>query len=1558
MTEGAATPPEETVARRLEGWRRRLLDLSRSNRLVHYRIRAASSVQVVREDAAHVADLVLAGKRLGFDPKPDDGSFEQAPETRGGDLRLQTPLDRERLERVLVRLFREARARLEEQGFHTLHLAFGMLEYETTEDDRPHRAPLLLVPVELERRGARGEITLVLADDEPRVNPALVLKLEQELGLSVELPDVEGDDDDPPLYPRVIAAFEALARTRPGWNVRHEVHLALFSFAKIPLYRDLLDHGEQIAAHPIVRAIAAGTPAPQPEGQALPHAEDVDAAVPTSERGTIVDADGSQRAALLAARRGFSYVLQGPPGTGKSQTIANLIAEALQRGERVLFVSEKMAALEVVRRRLHRAGLGDLVLELHSRMARPREVVASLGRAWERAGRVPADAPEPDPELGTLEAELAAYADALAQPRGALGLTAADVFARVAALETVPDIGPAPEGIWSTSAASLAARRRALAEAAELMDAVEPLSEHPWRGASLTRLGLDTVSQARQRAEAAHAAWVVLTQRIEDLAPRLGQPVPQTLQQADALVELAAHVRLAPPLPADMLGTTWSGRSPAVAALLAEAVAAHGQRELLATRYAPEVLAEDAADLARRARPGGFIVGWWRRRGVKRRLKRHALPGTTVDLRLDTEQLLTHARHRDAVAAGVSALASAFGPLWTGPDVDPTPLASARAWIERLHDLLDGAAPTPALVAAVGGAHAQELATATEAWSRERPAAVSALDALGATVGFTTGPAFGEPATSADVHDLVVRLEAAARAADALPAWAAWQAARQAVDTAGAGTWLGAFEVSGAAHDVLVDAWERRTMRAAAEELLAEDPVFGTFDGRRHEGRIERYVAADRAAQYDARARLAATWAKGIPPFDLAHVGDSETGLLRREMQKQRRHLAVRTLVERLPHLLPALKPCWMMSPLSVATFLPADGELFDLVVFDEASQIGTEDAVGAIARGQRLVVAGDERQLPPTRFFERVLALDEEAPEDGVEDLPSVLEECQAGPLPRLPLRWHYRSLDESLITFSNEHFYDHSLVTFPHPARDATDVGISFVHVADGVYEGGAGRSRTNPIEAATVAARAFELLAERPDESVGIVTFSTPQRDAVLDALDALRAKTPRFDDRFDPAHPEPVFVKNLESVQGDERDVILFSVGYGPDEHGVFRLHLGPLVAPGGDRRLNVAITRARRQVTVYSSVLPEAIDLDRSPARGVALLKAYLETARRGLAAPPPESGGSASRAGLAQALATSLAIEGAAGAVDVGASALAVDLALADPEHPARYEVAVLTDDGRAAMRMPVRDREHGRPAMLERLGWCVRRAWSPDVVRAPASERARLLEALEGACHDDAGEATASTVEAPAIAPDESSSGEAVDEPVGETIARERGDFPGVTPYRAAALRAREHPEGFHGASLGAVARALHDVVRIEGPVHLDRAVRLVTEAWGLSRATAKARERVEAALGALLEDGDVEREGEFVALVGAPVPVRRAGDGVERTIEEIAPAECRAAVLAVVDAYLGVAHETLVREAARALGQERLGERITETLDAAIADLVAAGALVESGDRLARAG
>lgn len=1551
---------DEVVARRLEGWRQRLLDLSRSNRLIHYRIRAASSVQVVREDASHLADLVLAGKRLGFDPKPDDGSFEQGGEIRSGDLRLQTPLDRGRLEKVLVRLSREARASLEEQGFHTLHLAFGMLEYATPEDGRPHRAPLLLVPVELTRRGARGELTLVAADDEPRLNPALCLKLEREIGLPCPAVD---EDDETPLYPRVVAAFEALAAGRRGWNVRHEVHLALFSFAKIPLYRDLLDHGERIVAHPIVEAIARGVPIAAPPGVAFPGPGDVEAACPPAERGEILDADSSQQAALLAARRGFSYVLQGPPGTGKSQTIANLIAEALLRGERVLFVSEKMAALAVVQRRLERCGLGDLVLELHSRMARPKEVVASLGRAWEHASAA-AGAPTGHlVELAEAEAALRAYVQALHAPRGAAALSASEVLGQVALLA---DVGHVAFDVGDPLAREPAAREaihRALADAAPQLAAVEPVREHTWHGVGLARLGLDTLDDVRRDAGRAEAAVRALQARAAALAAALGRPTPAHVHGLDALAALARHVGAAPRVEAAWCSPDWSGLSPRVAALLEQATALAALRTPLLARYDAAVFELDGADLVRRTAPGGFLLGWWRRRGARRRLQRHARAGAQVHLGADARDVREAQRLRAAVVEGEVALVEAFGGAWTGPDADPRPCVDAVAWATTLRAHLGADTPAaPALVALARGAGREGLAADLEALRAERAAVLAPLHELAGRLLLDVEAAWGAPLVEVDLAGLAARLAAWQAETPALAAWAAWRAARGACEALGLGPYLDAFEASGLDHRVLRDAWRRATLRALADRLLAEVPELAAFDGSRHETRIARYVGLDRGAQEDAQRRLAAAWAEEIPGFDLAHVGDSETALLKRELQKQRRHLPVRGLVERMPRLLAALKPCLMMSPLSVATFLPSDMEPFDLVVFDEASQIGTEDAVGAIARGRRLVVAGDEQQLPPTRFFERTLALEDEPPEDGVEDLPSVLEECQAGPLPRLPLRWHYRSLDESLIAFSNEHFYDGGLVTFPHPARDADDLGLSFVHVEDGVYEGGAGASRTNPIEAQAVAQRVLELLATRPQESVGVVTFSTPQRDAVLDALDALRERQPRHEPRFAPDAAEPVFVKNLESVQGDERDVILFSVGYGPDADGRVRLQLGPLVAQGGDRRLNVAVTRARRQVTVFASMQPEAIDLERTASRGVALLKAYMEAARQGLAAPRHGAGREEDAAALQRAVHRALREEGHDADVDVGRSSFRVDLAVRHPDHPGRYLVAILTDGPGYARAATTRDRDRSRRALLTRLGWHVHTIWAPDWVRAPEAGRERLLAAIEAA--RAAGDGADSEDDAPPVdeaPPPEASGPAAVTAPTPAGAAagepRERGDLPGVSTYRAAALRARTHADGFHGASLGAVARALHEVVTVEGPVHLDRAVRVVTEAWGLGRATPKARERVEAALGELIEEGAVERDEAFLALADATdVAVRRPGDEVERSIDEIAPAERRAALLVVVDAYLGVAPETLLREAARALGLERLGGRIEEALATALAQLLADGTLVDDGARIAR--
>jgi hypothetical protein len=683
-------------------------------------------------------------------------------------------------------------------------------------------------------------------------------------------------------------------------------------------------------------------------------------------------------------------------------------------------------------------------------------------------------------------------------------------------------------------------------------------------------------------------------------------------------------------------------------------------------------------------------------------------------------------------------------------------------------------------------------------------------------------------------------------------------------------------------------------------------------------------------------------------------VGDSEVGTLKREIGKQRMHLPTRVLLERIPQLVRLLKPCLMMSPLSVATYLPPGKRLFDLVVFDEASQICTEDGVGAIARGAQVIVCGDSQQLPPTRFFERRMEEGDEAPEDVLVDLPSILDECKAGPLPQIPLMWHYRSRDESLIAFSNRHFYDDTLVTFPNAARDDAELGLSFEFVAEGVYHPGGKGSRSNPLEAAAVAERVFAILAERPDDSVGVVTFSTTQRDEVLDAIDARRRDGDPFAARFDTDALEPVFVKNLEAVQGDERDVILFSVGYGRDPEGVLRLNFGPLNKEGGDKRLNVAVTRARKQVAVFSSIHPEDIDTERAKGRGARLLRDYLETARRGMGAvgtfavgdEVPDAAAEAGLPALLQSIRRELATQGFDADARVGTSEFKIDLAVRDPDRPGRYLLAILCDGPGYAGAATARDRDRTRAEALERLGWHVLRVWSPDWVRAPGREIERIASAVDRARSGEMPELP------PAPKPVAEFEGEL---PLDEEAPAE---LQGTVPYDVANLRLRGPAAEYHAVALSRLGAALKKVVEVEGPLHEDLAVRRVAIAWGITRSTSKVLERFEEAAAALAAEGVIERRGPFLhALPGKDTVVRTPAGGVQREVEQIPPEELRACALLVLDTYLGLSQESLLREIGRAFGFKRLTEKMTAGLTPIVETLIAEGRARREGDRLLRA-
>ncbi len=1591
-------PLPDAVAARLETWKAKLIDLSRSNRLLHYRHHRASSVQVVEEDPREVLALLAAGKKLTFDARrePEGEASPEPGRLRTGDTRLQTDLGRDVLDKVLKTLWRDSRASIEEQGFNTLFLAMGMLEFTVPPERDLWRAPLLLFPVQLIRRGARAEFALAAYEDEARINPALPLKLEKETGVVVRLPE----SDEPLAYDAVRAAFATAVEGREGWRIVDELHLAPFSFAKIPLYEDLVRHGDVIGARPIVSTVATGVASPELKLGPLPSLADVaggaapaaDAAPSSSSSSStpcrILDADSSQEAALLAARLGHSFVLQGPPGTGKSQTIANAIADALSAGKSVLFVSEKMAALEVVQRRLAHAGLSDFCLELHSHKANKREVVQSLGRAWRKAADAVAAAGGRPGELRELQAHLAAYVAELSKPRGAAGLATHRCLgeaARLAHVPAVPFAMPAPQDL---DGATLQRNHRCLKEAAELRGVVEPVAKNPWRGVRRTTLSVSTVEDVRRSLNLLHTALAEAVRTAAAVADACGVPQGETATSWARAREVAEHLAATPKPPTACLsgGRSWGGLSDRAKACLAAGVERQGLRETLLSRYETSVLSVDAASWLPRAREGGGPIGWFRRRRLRKDLAAHAKPGAAAAAAGDAaSDLRALARVRDLSATLADAkdwLAGTFGEAYEGLDGDWRRLSSHVEWVRRLLDLWPAdSEPGDAARAGAGGARLPETRAAAAALS----AALALLDKRWGeateVLRWDAAARFPRDRREVPAGEIEDAVEEMLGALDGLPDWVSWQGKREEAAVAGLSEYLDGFDARDLESRDLLNGWFRGFYRALADRALAESDVLRGFQGHLHETRIARYRELE-GKQMEANApRVAALLRARVPSPNLGSVTDSEVGILRRQIELQTRHMPTRRLFERVPTLIRTLKPCLMMSPLSVATYLPPDREPFDLVVFDEASQICTEDAIGALARGRQVVVAGDSKQLPPTAFFESRLAERDDAPEDALVDLKSILEECSAGRLPERPLLWHYRSQDESLISFSNSHFYDGSLITFPNALRDPARLGISFVHVPDGVYD--PGRTRTNRREAEVVADHVFRLLRERPGDTLGVVTFSTTQRDAVLDAIDVRRRADETAHDsdsvepRFSDAADEPVFVKNLEAVQGDERDVILFGVGYGRDATGNFLHNFGPLNLDGGERRLNVAVSRARKQMIVIASILPEDIDPARVSKPGARLLRAYLERARRGLEGAPaaraavdPESLSPLVRTVLADLTARGHRVE-----CNVGESGFRIDLAVRHPQHPDRFALGVLCDGEGGPGTTTTRDRERVRHEVLTRLNWRLHRAWVPDWLRFPDREANRLHAAIEAACREPAPDAASSprpSAAPPAARP--SATSPAAGAPPrggvgeGESPAFEPAPpaagaaIPGVVDYRAARLKFVASPESFHEGPLDRVVTALSKVVEVEAPVHVAVAARRLADAWGLGRVTERVLDRVAAAPAAADGRRRLAGRGDFLyaptAAGEAPPAVRRPGETTPRALEHVAPEELSEAVLLLVRALLSVSEDALVRETARLYGFQRAGGQIASVVSRVVDGLVAAGRLARDAEGWIRVG
>ena len=597
---------------------------------------------------------------------------------------------------------------------------------------------------------------------------------------------------------------------------------------------------------------------------------------------------------------------------------------------------------------------------------------------------------------------------------------------------------------------------------------------------------------------------------------------------------------------------------------------------------------------------------------------------------------------------------------------------------------------------------------------------------------------------------------------------------------------------------------ERAVLEGWCDSVIGSDSRLSTLSPKERNNLVEKFRELDRAQVASASSRIINACSDRRPNSQLG-----EAAVVQRESQKKTRHKPIRQLFAETMGVSRSIKPCLMMSPLTVSQFLPPN-MIFDVVIFDEASQVKPADAINCIYRGRQLIVAGDPKQLPPTSFFDQAANEADEYDEESPESFESVLDVCLSGGIARLPLLWHYRSKHESLITYSNRAFYRGKLHTFPSATDVSDDLGVSFIH-ANGTY--GRSTTRDNPIEAKKVVERVLFHRQNNPGLTLGVVAFSSAQEAAISNEIDRQASRHPELAELLTADRLDGFFVKSLENVQGDERDIILFSIGYGPDEHGRFSENLGPLNKQGGERRLNVAVTRARQRLEVVSSVRSGDFT-GSSKAAGVHHLKQYLDFAERGIQALAleldPEEHDTESP--FEEEVVRVLREAGFTAVPQVGIAGFRIDIGVKHPSRPGEYVLGVECDGAAYHSSRVARDRDRIRQDILENLGWRLYRIWGPSWYRDRKVQEAALLLAIENAVAGRKAEVV-KPKGATQPPPEITSSEIAID------------DAPTWSqPYTLAQLRTPVHSNNFtQPSSRMLVAILIEGVVAIEGPIHVD---------------------------------------------------------------------------------------------------------------------------------------
>ena len=1452
---------------------------------------------------------------------------------------LQTKLSEDRLQHNLRRLQYDARTYESEQGVNILYLAMGFLKwYEDSNSDVARYAPLLLIPVSLSRKSINAQFRVQYTGAEIVSNLSIKKRISNDF--AIELPTIESFDDFSPK-----AYFDKLKSAishKPRWEIcDNDITLWFYSFTRFLMYRDLESENwpseNQLANNSLIRSLLV-----ESFGAEAPICGDndkIDEHVDLLNSVHVMDCDSSQALAIEEVKRGRNLIIQGPPGTGKSQTIVNLIAAAVEQGKTVLFVAEKMAALDVVQRRLSGVGLGAICLELHSNKSRKKLVLEELDKTLRLGEPEAVSVRKEFQQLSSLQNDLNSYATAIHKFIADSSRTPYQVVGELVRLASIGFIKPsvAITDSCSWTKAEFESRKQTISElVAHLNEMGDPV-EHPWKGVGLSVIMPSDLEGFVDQIRKLLPLITQLKQHSDELRLLNEQISVDNFSDLSMNLRAIKHCLKAPEMDTSCItDDCWSRNLKDISSLVSTGQNFSKAQSEIENTLNDLAWSEDAIGIYKTIEMYGTSLFRFFRKQYRASIKsfesisRGPLPKDHSErLSILTSLIQAQQSKKALLDSQADQLGiKAFGDGWNKDQSRWDELDSIVNWVIEADERGFGEASRTIYASVCSEPRVEEIQTLTTKFFKQ---AYDLLSELVTNLCLDVHSSLGSNSIQlVSIRRIETKLNQWLNHQEAIFEWDKYRKFTQTLETLGLIDLATKLNSGSLEWPDILELFECAYYDSLLRHAYIQTPELSTFDSLSHHAKLEKFIQLDKQRIEMAKLEVAQKHYSNIP-----HAGTvGEVALIKREIEKKSRHLPIRQLISKAGGTLQQIKPVFMMSPLSIAQFLEPGAIEFDLLVIDEASQVKPVDALGAMARCKQFVVVGDSKQLPPTSFFNRRETEVEDDEDEVVESagvMESILSLCSAQNVNDRMLRWHYRSKHHTLISVSNNEFYDNRLNVIPSPKAPEPGEGLIFHHLPDACYD--RGKSATNEKEAKAVAEAVIQHFRDFPDKTLGVGTFSSRQRDKILDEIELLRRENPDLEQHFSSTGDDPFFVKNLENIQGDERDFIFISICYGRDPEGYMAMNFGPLSNEGGERRLNVLITRARQACVVYSSITHKDIDTNRSKAKGTRALKSFLRYAESGIldTVTSPKNQFDSE---FEKQVALAIEREGFEVHSQVGTAGFFIDLAVVNKERPGEYLIGIECDGANYHSSRSARDRDRLRQSVLEHHGWTIHRIWSTDWFQRPKECLRKVVEQIQLA---EVGRGNSSSRNTSSYAINRKESADDLSE---QSIATEE--------YKQCVLP-KPTSKSISETDTYALARRTTMTIRSESPIHEQEVIRRIKDSWQVRTVGSRMKASIKDALVLSTRENDITKIGMFY--VSAEVDEKRIRDRTNtehsnlKKAEFIPPMEVSNAIIRCLQINPRSNADDVSKVVSRSLGIKSRSAPIYELIESQIEELVSSG-------------